>query len=404
MEVEQTRPSFLRRQSRCQVTMAALCLVLIAPSSALAERCAKPGAVGQLVYIGSQTSEPGQGIVGARLEPRTGRLTPLGVAAEAVRPTWLTPHPTLPVLYSVSEVGNDGKSQGSVLTFRADPTSGLLRGVGAVASGGGGPTHLAMDLRGRTVAAANYGTGQVATFPILADAVLGSAASVQTHQGSGPSPRQKSAHAHGVAFDPSGRFLLSADLGADRLFVHRYDETSRALSNAPMPSQALPAGSGPRHLAFHPRGRFLYLLTELVPELRAYRWDAKQGRLHLVQTASTAADPGKPGAAKGAEVATSRDGRFVYVSVRGDDALIAYGVNRRTGELREIQRLPASGQSPWSFGIDPTGRWMLVTNQASNAVAVFSRDRATGRLTPTAAALTVNKPVSVAYLNGAACR
>ncbi len=384
-----------------RAAIAALCLGAAVPFPALAGQCSKPAS--QLVYFGSQTSEPGQGVVGARLDSRTGRLSSLGIAAQAVRPTWLEAHPTLPILYAVSEVGNDGKSQGSVLTFRANPASGLLSGAGSVASGGGGPTHLAIDRRARTVAAANYGTGQVAVLPILADASLGPAASVQTHQGSGPSPRQKSPHAHGVAFAPSGRFLLAADLGADRLFVHRYDKKTGALGPAPVPSAALPPGHGPRHLAFHPGGRFVYLLTELVPELRAYRWDARHGRLDLVQALSAAADPAKPGTGKGAEVATSRDGRFVYASVRGEDALIAYAVDRRSGALSQIQRLPAGGQSPWSFGIDPSGRWMLVTNQGSNTVNVFARDPGTGRLSATSHSLAVSKPVSVAYLRAAIC-
>jgi len=351
-----------------------------------------------LVYVGTQGTEPGQGVFAARLDARTGRLTPLGLAVELQRPTWLAAHPALPVLYAVSEVGNDGKSQGSVHTLRADPATGRLTPTDSAPSGGGGPTHLALDTASKTMLVANYGTGQVAALPVLADATLGPPASVQANQGSGPNPRQKGPHAHGAVLDPSRRFVLVADLGADRVFVYRYDRAGHQLSPAPTPFEALPPGTGPRHLAFHPNGRLAFLISELVPELRAYRWDARHGRLSLVQTLSLVGDPTKASVAKGAELAVSRDGRFVYTSVRGEDVLVVHAVEPRTGRLTEIQRLPAGGQAPWSFAIDPSGRWMLVANQGSGAVVVFARDPVSGRLSATSESMAVTKPTSIAYL------
>lgn len=385
-------------QGRTRRVVIAAAASLAAAPAAFAAQPPETLAPETLVYVGTQGTEPGQGILAARLDPRTGRLTPLGLAAEVQRPTWLAAHPTLPVLYAVSEVGNDGQSQGGVHTLRADPATGRLSLVGTVASGGGGPTHLALDLASSILLVANYGTGQVAALPVLADASLGPPASARSDQGSGPSPRQKAPHAHGVVLDPSKRFVLVADLGADRLFVYPYDRVSHQLGPAAAPAEALPPGTGPRHLAFHPDGRLVFMLSELVPELRAYRWDARRGRLSLVQTLSAAGDPAKASVARGAEVAVSRDGRFVYASVRGEDVLVVYAVARRTGRISEVQRLPAGGQAPWSFAIDPSGRWMLVANQASNAVVVFARDPATGRLSPTSQSIAVNKPTCIAYL------
>lgn len=408
----QDRATPSRRRVLRQTTAVVALACVLAPAASGALAAPKPQAKAkacpvatcsrELVYIGTQSNEPGQGIFAARLDPRTGQLTPLGLALEAPRPTWLAPHPTLPILYAVSELGNDGKSHGGVSTLRADPRTGALSVIGSVDSGGGGPTHLSLDLPSKTLLVANYGTGQVAALPVLADATLGPPASVRTDQGSGPSPRQKSAHAHGVTLDPSRRFALAADLGADRLFIYRYDRKSHQLGAAT--PQALPPGTGPRRLAFHPRGRFVFLLSELIPELRSYRWDARRGRLALVQTVSTSADPAKTSVARGAELVASHDGRFVYVSVRGEDVLVIYAVNQRTGGLTEIQRLAANGLSPWSFGLDPSGRWMLVANQGSNTVVVFARDPATGRLSPTQESLAVNKPVSVAYLAAGSAR
>jgi 6-phosphogluconolactonase len=374
-------------------------LVIAAAASLLAAPAALAAPPAEtLVYVGTQGAEPGQGIFSARLDPRTGRLTPLGLAAELQRSTWIAAHAALPVLYAVSEVGNDGKSQGSVQTLRADPATGRLTLAGTVQSGGGGPTNLALDATLKTLLVANYGTGQVAALPVLADATLGPAASIQADQGSGPSPRQKGPHAHGVVLDPSKRFALVADLGADRVFVYRYDRSSRLLSPADTPFEGLPPGTGPRHLAFHPNGRLVFLISELIPELRAYRWDARHGRLALAQTLPLVGDSAKAGVAKGAELAVSRDGRFVYTSVRGEEVLVVHAVDRRTGRLTEIQRLSAGGLAPWSFAIDPSGRWMLVANQGSGAVVVFGRDPASGRLRPTSESMAVTKPTSIAYL------
>jgi len=373
--------------TRRAVTAAALSM-LTAPALAKSPR-------GTLVYVGTQGAEAGQGVVAARLDPRTGRLTPLGLAAETVRPTWLAAHPVKPLLYAVSEIGNDGKSQGEVRTFRADRATGKLIPAGIAASGGGGPTHLALDLPTATVLAANFGTGQVAALPILSDDTLAPVASVVADQGSGPNPRQKGPHAHGVVLDPTRRFVLVADLGADKVFVYRFDKTTRALTPAEPATEALPPGSGPRHLVFHPDGRFVFVLSELIPEIRVYGWNA--GRLALVQTLSVAGAD-KAAVARGGEIAVSADGRFVYASARGEDVIVTYAVDGRSGRLTEIQRLASGGQSPWSFAIDTSGRWLLVAHQVSGTVTVLKRAPRTGKLALTDQSLAVAKATSIAYL------
>jgi 6-phosphogluconolactonase len=149
---------------------------------------------------------------------------------------------------------------------------------------------------------------------------------------------------------------------------------------------------------FHPNGKFLYLDTELTAELRAYRWDANHGRLRLLQTLSPY-PAGYSGAEKSAaEIVVSRDGRFLYVSLRGDqDSIVGYTVNKQAGTLKEIQRISSHGKTPWSFGIDPTGHWMLVTNEASDSVTVLNIDPATGKLSATNESMSIPKPVTVAF-------
>ncbi|RYY26894.1 MAG: lactonase family protein [Sphingomonadales bacterium] len=369
---------------RTFVTVAALAVAL--PASA--QQAPKT----ELVYIGTQANEAGQGIVAARFDPRIGALTAIGTAAEIARPTWVATSASEPLLYAVSETGTDAKNPGKVMAF-AIKSDGALEALGDVSSGGGGPTHLALDAASKMLFAAHYSSGHVAAFPLRANGSLGPLTSVQVNIGSGPSPRQKSAHAHGLTLDPSGRFLAVADLGADRVFFYRFDRKTRALS--PGTTMTVPAGHGPRHLVFHPRGNLLFLMTELVPEIRSYRWDARRGEATLVQAIQTRGETTEP-KVSGAEIAATADGRFVYVSNRGEDVIVGYAIDAKTGTLREIDRV-RTGKTPWSFAIHHSGKWVFVANQGANSVSVFRRDIRTGKLSATDQSITVGKPTSIAF-------
>lgn len=363
----------------------AVALAGLAPPGARAQRAETD----TLVFIGTQASAPDQGIVAARFDARAGTLTTLGTAAAVARPTWVIADPRRPLLYAVSEVGNDGNSQGEVIAFAIVP-GGRLREIARVPSGGGGPTHLDLDPRGTALLVANYGSGHVAALPIRRDGGLAPATAVRVQTGSGPSPRQKSAHAHAIVVDPSRRYAVSADLGADRLFVYPF---TRVLGAA-VQVVPVPAGHGPRHLAFGPDGRFLYVVTELVPEIRVYRWRA--GMLDLVEALSTVRDPALAATTRGAEVRVSDDGRFVYVSNRGEDTIIGYAIDPRSGRLREMQRI-AAGKVPWSFTLHPSGRWAIVADQGSDSIALFRRDPTTGLLRATGQSIAVSNPTSIAF-------
>jgi 6-phosphogluconolactonase len=360
-----------------------------------------------LVYIGThgtgkaqqeQAENSPQGIYAARFDTKTGHLSPLGLQVELERATWLVKHPNLPVIYAVAAPGGGKSADSNIHSFAVNDAFGSLRQINIVSAGGLDATHMDLDPTSKTLFVANHGSGNVATLPLHLDGSLGNLASSQKDYGTGPHPRQKMPMAHGVAADPSHRYALVADFGADRIFVYHFDGATRILTPAQPPFESTPSGSGPRHLVFHPNGKFLYLDTELTAELRAYRWDANNGRLHLVQTLSPY-PTGYSGKEKSAgEIAISRDGRFLYVSLRGDqDSIVGYAVNKRAGTLKEIQRISSQGKTPWSFGIDPSGHWMLVTNEASNSVTVFGIDPATGKLNATDESLSIPKPVTVAF-------
>ena len=387
------------------VTAIALCfgvLVLEAAASAGAD---------ELVYIGThgtagktaapagsaQGSPAQQGIYAARLDTKTGHLSPLGLATELQRATWLVIHPTLPVIYSMAQSADGMAADSNIHSFRIDKATGALHQINVVDAGGHDSTHLAFDSASNTLFSANYGSGNVTALPVLADGSLGEVASEQKDYGSGPHPRQKSAIAHGVTVDRTHQWVLVTDFGADRIFVYHFDKATRKLTPATTPFTPVAPGSGPRHPVFHPDGKTLYFNNELSGEIRAYHWDSRGGTLTPQQSVSPyPAD--YSGERSAAEIGLSRDGRFLYLSLRGgQDSVLVYAVDKLSGNLTEIQRISSQGKVPWSFGIDASGRWMLVTNEASNSVAVLKVDPVTGMLAATDESLSIPNPVAVAF-------
>jgi 6-phosphogluconolactonase len=333
----------------------------------------------------------------ARFDPRTGTLTGLGLVVDSLRPTWAVRHPRLPIVYFTEESGGDGVSQGGVQAWRIDTRTGALTKISDVRAGGGGTTNLWFDARSDTILAVNYGGGQIVTMAANRDGTLGSVVSQVQLAGKGPHRRQASAHPHGVTVDPSGRWVIVPDLGADRIWVFPFDPATRQIGAddpAALHHVALYPGTGPRHLAFHPTGKWAYLAEELTASVTTFAWDAQTGHLTKPQILATdgPADTGDPSVA---EVAVSRDGRFVYVSNRGDHALVVHAVDPGLGTLRPIQRIASGGPLPWHFALHPGGRWLLVANRDADAVALFRINPASGRLSDTGTRLATPKPVHV---------
>lgn len=348
----------------------------------------------ELVYVGSNQSNQ---IRAARFDAATGKLTMIAPVADGLRPTWLVSHPQLPMLYAVND---ERAKEGSVVAFAVDRASGALTKINTASTGGEGSTHLWLDTALKTLFAANFTGGSAASIALQPDGSLGALVSTVKETGTGPHPRQTSAHAHGVALDPSGRYLLVADLGADRVFVYGVDRASKALApdDATNPHVvSLPAGSGPRHLAFGANGRFVYVVTELSADIVTLRWDAQQGRLTPLQSLPMSS-PEFKAARNGSEVAVSADGRFVYAGNRAEHQLLVYRVDAASGELSLIQRVSSGGELPWNFALHSSGKWMLVANQRSGKVNVFSVDPASGMVADTGQAVDIPTPVSVAFV------
>lgn len=372
---------------------AVLAAAMAAPFAAGSAQAGIFGRRSSLIYIGSHASQ----ILAARLDLSSGALTPLGVVAEGPRATWALRQPRSKLIHFTDEVGNDGSAPGGVVTYRADPATGALTRLGDVRAGGGGTTNLWFDAPSRTMLAANFGGGSLATLAVSEAGLPQTATTSVALAGSGPHRRQNGPHPHAVRIDPTGRFALAPDMGADRVFVLPWDAAAGrlgALDPARPGHYVAPAGSGPRHIAFDRTGRRLYLIQELTAEIVLLTWDAGAGALTAVQTWPLNVE-GFTGAPSGAELALGPDGRFLYAANRGANELVVFAVDRATGGLSVVQRIPAGGERPWHFALHPGGRWLLAANRDSNALRVFAIDRRTGRLTDTGQGMEAPQPVHI---------
>jgi 6-phosphogluconolactonase len=364
-------------------------------------------AASQLVYIGTRGTwdhgvqdgpkeglpkdNPPQGIYAAHFDTETGHLTPLGVQAVLEASSWLVIHPNLPVLYTVASSIGGRNADTDVISYSIDKVFGKLYLLNSVKSAGRDGTHLELDVPSNTMFVANYGDGAVTALPVRPDGSLGPFASMMKDYGG------RRAGSHGVAVDPTHRYVLDACSWCYRIFVFGFDAATRTLTPANPPFMETSKDTDPRHLAFHPGGRFVYVITGSSAEILTYGFDPKNGQLQELQRFKTYPADWK-GPKSLAEIGISQDGRFVYASMReGQNKLIVYSVDEKKGTLTEIQRISATGESPWSFTINPTGRWMLVTNTDSDSVDVFKIDPPTGKLTATKESMRVPKPQAVVF-------
>jgi len=352
-----------------------------------------------LTYIGTYTRGKSQGIYAFRFDTGSGKLTPLGLAAETVNPSFLTIHPNRRFLYSVSETNMTGDQRsGSVSAFSIDRATGKLTLLNTVLSGGTAPCHLNVDRTGKNLLVANYGSGSAAVFPLNADGSLKEHSSVIQHKGSGVDPkRQQGPHAHSVNLSADNRFAVVADLGLDQVFVYKFDPNKGTLAPNDPPFAKVNPGGGPRHFAFHPGGKFAYVINEMQSTVTAFSYDAVRGAFTQLQTITTLPKDFS-GNNSTAEVQVHPSGKFVYGSNRGHNSIAVFQVDAKKGTLTPVEQTSTQGEVPRNFGIDPTGAYLIAANQNSDSLVVFRIDGKTGRLTPTGQTVEVGVPVCVRFM------
>jgi len=343
--------------------------------------------------IGEVVPGRGKGIHILELDNDTGTLREELPPVDSVNPSFLAIHPNGKFLYAVNELKEyEGADGGSVSAFAIEPDGGL-RYLNTKPTGGQDPCHLCLDKNGRHLLIANYSSGSVCVYKTLPDGSLGECAGIVRHTGSGPvTERQAGAHAHGVIFDPNFNFLLVPDLGSDKVMTYKLDSASGRLSPALEPWFSCKPGAGPRSGEFHTTLPVFYCINELSSSVTVVRYDFESSGMEELQTISSL-PPGCGIDNSCAALHVSSDGLFVYGSNRGHDSLMVYKVAQNDGTLEQLDSIPADGRTPRYFAL--TGSFVLVGNQDTDSIAVFTRDSDSGMLTQVS---RYNTPMPVCIL------
>jgi 6-phosphogluconolactonase len=358
------------------------------------------------VYIGADTVKGiSKGIYQCSFDSATGKLGTPVLAAETPRPSFLAVTPPREGHRSLYAVNAIKGPDASVTTFGLDIKTGALTQKEKVSSAGAGPCYISVDSTGKAAFVANYWGASIASYSIRLDGTLSNPVDTFNyrdakfgHQGPN-SVRQEQPHPHSVYISPDDRFLIVNDLGNDALSVYSIDPSTAKLTPSSPLLTGTRAGSGPRHIAFHPNGRWIYLINELDSTLDHFLWTTTHAHPNpngLLVNASTTVKTTAPDfpAAKNtaAEVMISPDGNFLYASNRGEDTLVVFAINDG-GSLKEVQRIPCGGKTPRHFTFDPTFQWILCGNQDSGSITVFRRDQGTGKLTGPTQTVSIDSPM-----------
>jgi 6-phosphogluconolactonase len=362
---------------------------------------AAPAAHKYLMYAGTYTAgeSKSKGIYAYRFDSATGQVTPIGLAAETVNPSFLAISPNHRFLYAVNEVGDyKGQKSGAVSAFAIDHKTGKLTFLNQVASKGADPCYITLDKSGKYVLVANYTGGSIAVFPVLEDGRLGEASAFVQHSGHGTNPaRQEGAHAHSIDVSPNNRFAIVDDLGLNETLVYKFDAGKGTLTPNDPPFAKAEAGSGPRHFALYPNGKFAYVINEMGDSVTAFSFDGAAGTLQPLQTVSTVPKT-FAGHNDDAEIEIHPSGKFLYASNRGHDSIAVFAIDSNTGKLTLVKYVPTKGKSPRNFVVAPGGKFLFAENEKSDNIVAFRIDQKTGDLTPTGKEWEIDQPVCIRFV------
>ncbi len=377
-------------------------LVIVAsilPLALARPQSTKPPPPEYLAFVGTYTTKTdSKGIYAFRFDGSNGRLASVGLVAQTPDPSFLTISSNEKYLYAVNELSTfEGKNSGAVTSFSLDSKSGKLTQLNQVPSGGADPCYVSIDETGKYILVANYTGGSVAAFPILSNGSLGPVSAFVQHTGSGPNKeRQEGPHAHYFATSPDDRFAFAVDLGLDEVVVYHFASANGSLTANNPPFAKLAPGAGPRHLAFHPNGKFAYVLSEVNSSVTALAYDAKAGSFSTLQSLPTIPKTFTT-LNETAEIVVHPSGKFLYASNRGHDSIAVFAIDSSKGTLTPAGDFPTQGKAPRNFALDPTGNFLLAANQESNNIVIFRVNRDTGALIPTGQVVQTPAPVDIVF-------
>jgi 6-phosphogluconolactonase len=354
------------------------------------------------ILLGTGTD---QGIFRAAWNSVTGEITHIEPAAPAQHPSYLAMHPSRPIVYAANELPH---GDGILSSYRLNPATATLTPLEQLTTRGNGPCFVSVDQTGRAAFAANYGGGSFAAFSLARNGSLQNTAAVFNCDGNaacgtiGPNhDRQDKAHLHCATLSPDNRFVLACNLGEDAIEIFPIHPKAASPIDAPT-RVAARVGSGPRHLAFHPNGLWLYCIHELDCTIDLYDWNVSNGLpapiLRKDSVVSTLAKPTDLPGSTACELTISPDGRYAYANTRGENSFVVYRVNHDTGLLTEHQRIDSGGRNLRYFTFDPSRRWLLCANQDSSNITVFPHDPTTALITETPKTFALDIPMFIQFI------
>ncbi len=349
------------------------------------------------LITGTYTSGKSEGIYVYQFNSNDGSAKAVS-SVKISNPSFVAVSPNEKFVYSVEEDAAKNGKEGEITAFSFNKETGKLSLLNRQPSAGDHPCYVSTDKTGRWVAAGNYTSGSLSILPVQADGSLGVATTVVKHEGSGfNKARQVSPHVHCTFFSPDNLFLFVPDLGIDKVMIYAFDETTGKLTAAKQPFAELVPGSGPRHISFHPSNKYAYLMQELSGTVTTFKY--KKGKLKSRQIISSM-PAGDTSFAGSADIHVSPDGKFLYASNRAESNTIAiFSINQKNGKLSLISHQSTLGKTPRNFNFDPTGNFLLVANQNSDAIVIFKIDKQTGLLTDTNNRIDVGKPVCLKWIS-----
>ncbi len=347
-----------------------------------------------MLLIGTYTDKgTSEGIYVYEFDTQTGKAVYRNKATGIENPSYLAISHDEKYVYSGNEAG-----EGTISSFKFDKQSGALTLINSQRSEGTSPCYVAINKAGSFLFTANYGGGNFSVFPVLTDGSIGEAVQIIQHRGTGPDKkRQEGPHVHSTVLSPDERYLMVSNLGTDKIYIYRFNPANQAkpLTEASPAFAEVGPGNGPRHLDFHPNGKFAYSIQEMTGNITVFGY--KEGRFNTLQDISMLAE-GFKGNTGAADIHVSPDGNFLYASNRGDANDIAiFSVNQNTGKLTLKGRTSTLGKGPRNFVIDPSGNYLLVGNQNSDYIVIFKRDKTTGLLTDTGERIKTGSPVCLKF-------
>ncbi|MBB5438046.1 6-phosphogluconolactonase [Pedobacter sp. AK017] len=343
------------------------------------------------LIIGTYTS-PGksEGIYLYNFDVNTADFKFRSVAKDVTNPSYLALSKDNKFVYSVAEAPGNS----AVAAFGFDGVKGQFRFLNKQATNSQGPCFVTTN--GKNVFSANYGGGSMSVFGIEKDGSLSPLKQLVQHTGKSidPKKRQESAHAHQVQFTPDGKYLVCTDLGEDQVYIYNYHPEGKDQLLRVKNTVKTTPGSGPRHLAFSPNGKFAYLAHEFNGSITAFSYAS--GNLNKIQEIGTAPKDFS-GRIDGADIHVSPDSRFLYETNRGDANTISAFAVQADGKLSFIETISTMGKGPRNFVIDPSGKYLLIGHQYTNDIVIFERNKKTGTLKDTGKRMEIGAPVCLLF-------